>query len=227
MSSRDVVLLVVLAFVLAPLPAAQARVALVASGAPELVLLDVTSDRVVTRLALPAASNAVAVDGDGVRGFVAAGSTVVALDVNERTETMRRSLGSATIAGLVVSPDGHRLFAVQGARLRVLRASTLELVGSVALGGRGSAVALGRDGRLAAVVLNRGRVAIVDARARRLVRRVAVPGATGVAVAPDGRTIVSARGSLRTIPRGGRRASGRPIRLPRGAGGHLALSPGR
>ena len=102
MSSRDVALLLALAFVLAPLPAAQARVALVASGTPELVLLDVTSDRVVTRLALPAASTAVAVDGDGVRGFVAAGSTVVAIDVNERTETARRSLGGTTIAGLAV-----------------------------------------------------------------------------------------------------------------------------
>ena len=127
MSSRDVALLVALAFVLAPLPAAQARVALVASGTPELVLLDVTSDRVVARIALPGPSTAVAVDGDGARGFVAAGATVVGLDVNERTEIARRALGSATIRGMAVSPDGHRLYAVQGRRLRVLRTSTLAL----------------------------------------------------------------------------------------------------
>ena len=125
MSSRDAALLVALAFVLAPLSSAQARVALVAGGTPELVLLNVTTDRVVTRLALPAASTAVAVDGDGVRGFVAAGSTVIAIDVNQRTETVRRALGGTAIAGLVVSPDGHRLFAVHGRRLRVLRALSL------------------------------------------------------------------------------------------------------
>ena len=226
-SLRHAVLLAALAFVLAPLPAAQARVALVATGTAELALLDVSSDRIVASIALPAPSTAVAVDSDGRRGFVAAGATIVSLDVNERTEITRRSHGSATITGLALSRDGDRLYAVQGTRLRVLRASTLELVGSVGLGGRGSAVALGRADRLAAVVLNRGRVAMVDARARRLLRRVPVPGATGVAVVPDGATIVSARGSLRTIPRGARRAGERRIRLPRGAGGNLALSPGR
>ena len=70
-------------------------------------------------------------------------------------------------------------------------------------------------------------MAIVDTRERRLLRRVRVPGATGVAVTPDGRTLVTARGRLRIIA--ARRAARAPaaMRLPRGAGGNLALSPGR
>ncbi|HEX4365075.1 MAG TPA: hypothetical protein VHZ75_11045, partial [Solirubrobacteraceae bacterium] len=142
--------------------AAQARVALVATGTPELALLDVSSDTVVQRIALPAPSGAVAVTSDGKRGFVAAGATIVVLDVNERTEVTRDTRGSEPVSGLVVSPDGRRLYAVQGQRLRILRAGTLQLIASVQLRGRGSTLALGRGGRLAAVVLDRGRVAIVD-----------------------------------------------------------------
>ena len=217
MNARGVVLLAVLAMLVVHAPVAQARVALVATGTPELALLDVSSDRVAARIGLPAPSMAVAVTSDGTRGFVAAGATVVAIDVNERTEITRRTGGSAAIAGLAVAPDGRRLYAVQGERLRVLRADTLAPAGSVALRGRGRAVALGRDGSLAAVVLAGGRVAIVDAREQRLLRRVSVPGATGVAVAPDGTTFVSACGSLRIIARGARAGGGSGCRAARAA----------
>ena len=214
-------------FLLGPLSVAQARVALVATGTPELVLLDVSSDTVVARMPLPGPSGAVAVNGDGTRGYVAAGAAIVALDVNERTEVSRAVHGSEPVWGLAVSPDGRRLYAVQGERLRVLRATTLELLGSVPLRGRGNAMALGSNGRLAAVVLDRGRVAIVDTRARTLQRRVRVPGATGVAITADGRTLVPrAAGCAPSRAARRARASG-ASRLPAGAGGNLALSPGR
>ncbi len=138
----------------------------------------------------------------------------------------RRAHGSGLIRALEISPDGRRLYAVQGRRLRVLQASTLRLLGSVDLHGHGRAIALRHDGRAAAVVLTGGRVAIVEPRKRRLLRRVRVPGATGVVIERD-RTLVSARGRIRVIARGERRMRGRAIALPRGAGGNLALSPGR
>ena len=68
---------------------------------------------------------------------------------------------------------------------------------------------------------------MVDPRKRRLLRRVRVPGAVGVAAGNGGRTYVSARGRLRTISRGARQPRPRTVALPRGAGGNLALSPGR
>jgi Ca2+-binding RTX toxin-like protein len=224
---RHVALPAALAFALAPLPAASARVALVATGTPELALLDVSTDQVVARLALPAPSTAVAVDSEGARGFVAAGATIVSLDVNERTESGRVADGGPPVTGLAVSPDGARLYAVQGDRLRVRHADTLALIASVDLKGRGRALGLGRSGRVAAVGLDGGRVAIVDTRAKRLLRRVSVPGATGVAVAPDGSVLVTARGRLRSIAPRARRVGGGGLRLPRGAGGDVALSPGR
>ena len=113
--------------------AAPARVALVATGTPELALVDIGSNKVVTRIALPAAGRAVAVSGDGRRGYVAAGATVIALDVNKRTELARRSFGGAPVTALAVSPDRRWLYAVQGRRLRVLRATTLRPLSSIAL----------------------------------------------------------------------------------------------
>ncbi len=206
--------------------AAHGRVALVASNTRELPLLDVSSRLVAERFAMPGMVRAVAVSADGTRGFAAAGSAVVAIDVNERVELARRRFGGDPIRGLAVAPNGRRLYAVQGGRLRVLRPGSLSQVGSVRLRGHGRAIALGRDGRLAAVVLSGGRVALVDPRSRRLLRRVRVPGATGVAVSRSGHTYVSARGSLRIVPRRARRPQRGRIRLPRGAGGNLALSPG-
>ena len=214
--------------VLALVPtAAQARVALVATGTPELPLVDVSSDDVVARIALPGPGLAVAVAREGSRGFVSAGATIVAIDVNERTEITRNAHGSAPVTSLGLSPDGRRVYAVQGPVLRVLDARTLGLIGSVPLGGQGQTIAVRFDGGLAAVVLAGGRVAIVDTRAKRRLRIVRVPGAVGVAVADSGSTYVSARGRLRTIDRGERRPRKRSIRLPAGAGGQLALSPGR
>jgi Ca2+-binding RTX toxin-like protein len=215
-----------LAIGLAP-ATAHARVALVASETPELPLVDLGSDRVVARIALPGPGSAVAVSRDGSRGFAAAGATIVAIDVNERTELTRRTHGTTAVTSLVVSPDGRRLYAVQGPQLRMLDSTTLGLRGSIQLGGRGQTIALRHAGDLAAVVLTGGRVAIVDTMARRRLRRVRVPGALGVAVDDSGRTLVTAHGRLRIIDRGARHPRPRTIRLPRGAGGYLALSPRR
>ena len=206
---------------------ASARVALVATGKAQLALVDVGTDRVVARLAMPATARAVAVSADGRRGYVAAGATVVEIDVNERTELARRAPGSGAISALAVSPNAKRVYAVQGRWLRVLEAGTLRLLASIGLGGRGRTISLRSDGRLAAVVLAGGHVAMVDPRKRRLLRRVLVPGAVGVAAGNGGRTYVSARGRLRTISRGARQPRPRTVALPRGAGGNLALSPGR
>ncbi|MEA2150838.1 MAG: hypothetical protein QOD69_2668, partial [Solirubrobacteraceae bacterium] len=223
---RTAAALALLALALVP-AAAQARVALVATNTPELPVVDVSSDSVVARIPLPGPGLAVAVTREGSRGFAAAGSTIVAVDVDERTEIARSTHGTAPVTSLGLSPDGRRLYAVQGPRLRVLDARTLGLIGSVALGGQGQTIAVRYDGGLAAVVLARGRVAVVDTRAKRRLRVVRVPGAMGVAVADSGRVFVSARGRLRTIDRGARRPRRHAIRLPRGAGGQLALSPGR
>ena len=197
---------------LALVPAtAQARVALVATQTPELPLVDLSSDQIVARIPLPAPGLAVAVSRDGGRGFVAAGATIVAVDVNERAELVRATHGSAPVTGLAVSRDGRRLYAVQGPRLRVLDASTLGLLGSVPLGGQGQTIALRDDGRLAAVVLGRGAIAMIDPVAKRRLRVVRVPGAVGVAIADGGRTLVSARGRLRVVDRGGSRVRKRAI----------------
>ena len=59
---------------------ASARVALLATGTNDVALLDVTTDMVVARPALPGPSRAVAIARDGRRAFVAAGNAVGAFD---------------------------------------------------------------------------------------------------------------------------------------------------
>src|SRR5438128_1071648 len=61
--------------------AAGARLALIATQTPDVALLDVATNTVVGRPALPGPSTAVAVTHDGHRGFVAAGTSVTAIDL--------------------------------------------------------------------------------------------------------------------------------------------------
>ncbi|MEO6399070.1 MAG: NDP-sugar synthase, partial [Tepidiformaceae bacterium] len=55
--------------------------------------VDIGSDAVVARIVLPAPGSAVAVSQNGRRGYVASGTTIIVLDVNERTELARGAYG--------------------------------------------------------------------------------------------------------------------------------------
>ena len=207
--------------------AAAARVTLVAPGTPQLVFLGIADNEVVARLALPGAARAVAIARDGAEGFVSAGDEVVAIDVNGRRERGRSALGAGPpIADVALSPGGQTLYAVRGAQLLVLDTGTLAQLRAIELRGESGELAISPNGARAAVALASGHIAIVDLRESRLRRRVPLKGATGVAIAGNGNTYATARGRLRVIARGERRARKRPIELPDGAGGGLALSPG-
>ncbi len=210
-------------------PAAQARVVLVATGTPELAFLGIPANKVVARLALPGPARAVAVSRDGARGYVSAGGEIVAVDVNTRLETGRSALGGGPpeISDLVLSPGGGTLYVVRGAQLLVLDAQTLAPRGVIELRGEGAQLAVANNGSNAAVTLRTGRVAMVSLGSARLLRLVKLKGATGVAIADNGLTYVTARGRLRVIAPGQRRVRKKAIRLPDGAGGALTLSPGR
>src|SRR4051812_4827729 len=169
-------LLVGVVALLALAPAAAARVALVATGTPEVVLLDITTRDVAARVALPGPARAVAVTRDGRRGFVAAGPEVVALDVDRRVETGRSPLGGADVADVELAPSGAVLYAVQGSRLLALDPETLAPTAAVELRGPGGQLAVDARGALAAVVLGSGRVAMVDLGRKALLRHVRVAG---------------------------------------------------
>jgi len=207
---------------------ATARVTLVATGLPELAFLDVATNKVVARLALPGPSRAVAISRDGARGYVAAGGQVVATDVDARGELLRSALGPGLreISDIELSADATTLYAVQGRRVVALDPLTLMLRGEIPLNGDGTRLAIDRAGGAAAVVLRKGRVAMLSLASRQLLRHVKVPGAVGVAIDRGGRTLISARGRLRTIAKGQRRARKGGVKLPAGAGGGLALSAG-
>jgi Ca2+-binding RTX toxin-like protein len=221
--------LVVLGAALAFAPAASARVALVATGMPELDFLGSPGNAIVARLPLPGPARAVAVSRDGTRGYVSAGGEVVAVDVNARAEAGRSMLGPGPpeISALALSPGGDTLYAVRGTQLLVLDSQTLAQRAVVDLRGEGTDLSVASDGALAAVVLRSGRVAEVALGTNRLLRLVQLQGATGVAVAGNGMTYVTARGRLRVVAPGQHHVRKHPIELPAGAGGALTLSPGR
>ncbi|MBA3749011.1 MAG: DUF1513 domain-containing protein, partial [Solirubrobacterales bacterium] len=221
--------LLALALTLTAAPAAQARVTLVATGTPQLAFLGIPNNEIVARLALPGPARAVAISRNGARGYVTAGSEIVALDVNTRLETGRSALGPGLpeIADIDLSRGGETLYAVRGGQLLVLDAQTLAQRALIELRGEGAQLAVANSGASAAVTLRSGRVAMVELGSNRLLRHVKLKGATGVAIGDGGMTYVTARGRLRVIERGQKRVRKKAIKLPSGAGGALTLSPGR
>jgi Ca2+-binding RTX toxin-like protein len=213
---------------------AHARVALLATGTNEVALLDITTNQVVARPALPGPSRAVAVTRDGRRAFVGAGNAVGAFDLGmvpaaplpgtAPYAVATRDLG-APVVGVAVSPGAGRVYAAAGRRLLVLDARTLAVRHAVGLRGTASALALSREGTLAAVVLDKGRVAMIAVGAPRLLRRVKVKGAAGVAFDAAGRAWVSGRGRLYAVRPGRRKPEKHPLRLGKGVSGAVAASP--
>jgi len=196
---------------------AQARVALLATGTNDLALLDVTTNLVVARPALPGPSRAVAITRDGRRAFAAAGNAVAAFDLGmvpaapiaspptpaAPFAVLTRDLGVPAV-GIAVSPGGASVYAAAGQRLFVLDARTLAIRHRVRLRGTARALALSREGTLAAVVLTKGRVAMVATGAPKLLRRVRVKGATGAAFDVAARVWVSAPRRLYLVRQGAR-----------------------
>jgi Ca2+-binding RTX toxin-like protein len=208
-------------------PAASARVALLATGAPDVALLDVATSQIARRVALPGATTAVAVTRDGRTGFAAGGGAVIALDLRAATTVGPQALpgGAAPIAGLGVSPGGASLYVVAGTRLLRLDARTLAVGATTDLHGTALGLAVSRDGTLGAVPLQGGRVAMVDlAAGPRLLRRVKVAGAAGATFAAGRAWITAAKGRLRTITPGAKQAS-KGLKLGAGVGGGIAASP--
>ncbi|MDX6725331.1 MAG: hypothetical protein QOK49_136, partial [Baekduia sp.] len=131
----------------APGPAG-ARVALIATGTPDVALLDVATGRVIRRLPLPGPTTAVAVSPDGRTAFAAGGGVVVALDLRDpatitpqvsapapgalaafvrapgaraaATPAPQTVAGGAPVRARAVSPGGARVYGVAGRRLVVL-----------------------------------------------------------------------------------------------------------
>ncbi|HEV2060255.1 MAG TPA: hypothetical protein VGR11_12930, partial [Solirubrobacteraceae bacterium] len=185
-------------------PATHARVTLVATGTPELVFLGIPQNEVVARLALPGPARAVAVSRDGARGYVSAASEIVAVDVNTRQETGRSAIGSGMpeIADIELSRGGETLYVARGAQLLVLDARTLTQRALIELRGQALQLAVANNGAAGAVTLSSGRVAMVALGRNRLLRHVRLKGASGVAIADNGLTYVTARERLRVIARG-------------------------
>ena len=184
---------------LAAAPSAHARAIVVASGDGAATLTDVTTNKVVARVAVGGRTRAAAVAPDGTRGYVATGRRVIALDLGTRA-AVGTAVAGGTVGALAASSDGQRLYAARAGAIDVVDAPTMTVRASIPLGRRShpTSLAVSDDGTLAAVTLDAGHAAIVD-----LVRfhlrkrvRVAVPG--GVAFAPGSRQtwVSSTRGRI-------------------------------
>ncbi|MDX6687371.1 MAG: Cytochrome heme domain, partial [Baekduia sp.] len=248
--------LIVLAALAAAPATAGARVALIATGTPDVAVLDVATGQVIRRIPLPGPTTAVAISPDGRTAFAAGGGVVVALDLRDpatittqvaaaapaaapgaiaasmdppgahaaATPAPQTVAGGEPVTALAVSPGSARVYAVAGRRLVVLDARTLQPSGSVDLRGPALALAISRDGSLAAVPLATGKVAMVALGVPKLLRRVKVHAAAGATFAAGRAWITTTGGRLRTIPAGARTAT-KGIKIGKGAGGGVAASP--
>src|SRR3954469_25932929 len=125
----------------AVVPAAHARVVVVASGDGAATLTDVTTNRVVARIAVGARSRPAAVAPDGTRGYVAAGRRIVAIDLASRAVVAGVDAGGA-VTGLAASDDGQRLYAARRGAIDVIDAPTMTLKASISLGAKASGAAM-------------------------------------------------------------------------------------
>jgi Ca2+-binding RTX toxin-like protein len=230
---------------LLPAAAAHARVALIATQTDDVALLDVATGKISRKVALPGPTTAVAVTRDGKVGFAAGGGALLAIDLRGADVTVPMTTSTAPSGGAVaadtgpkqlaagapivalgVSPGGGNVYAISGTHLLRVDARTLAVDHTVALHGKALALAISGDGSLAAVPLQGGRVAMIDLRRPKLLRRVSVKGAAGAAFAAGRAWITTTNGRLRTITPGAKKASkGKGIVLGKGAGGGIALSP--
>jgi Ca2+-binding RTX toxin-like protein len=209
--------------------AAQARVMLVASGQGTATLLDVSSGALVARVPLPGAARDVAIAPDGVRGYVAAGATVAAIDLNARAGLTAVTLRGTPVA-MAMSASGKRIAALRKGAIDVIDPATLTIVRSVALGAHArkpTAIAVSADGVKAVVALDAQRIAVVDL-VGGSVKRFKLANVTGVAFAPTGRHAYAATSSrksaaLVTVDTSAGKL-GRAIRTRPGPGGSVAVT---
>ena len=214
----------------APVPAAHARVVVVASGDGAATLTDVTTNKVVARIAR---GRALARRRRGPRRHPRLRRGRAARR-RHRPRHAARSWPASTRAArsraLAASDDGQRLYASRRGAIDVIDAPTMTVRASIALGAKasGAALAISSDATRAVVVLDAKRVGVVDLVRFRLSRRVTLAGATGAAFAPTGPNAyvaTSGRGGSRLIRLNTETgAVTRKIRLGKGLGGGVALT---
>lgn len=206
-------------------PVGFARALVIPTGRSQLLLPGLPSLGAPARVALDAAPRAVTSTPDGSRGFVAAGSQVIAVDLTTRKVSDELDL-DRTITGLTLTPDGKRLLASRRGAIDIVDVATLARTGSISLNGaQPGALDVSSDGRRAAVALGR-RIAFVDLVGERLLRRKTVGAIGGIRFAPSGQVIwvSTTNGILRGLDRVSARERSR-IRLGRGVGTGLAVAP--
>ena len=172
----------------------------------------VSSRNAVFVLVATTTTRAVSVAPDGSRAFVAAGITVSVIDLNSRLGA-GSILMKATPLALAVSPDGNTVYAARKGAIETVDVPAMIRTGERKLAG--TPIALVVTATRAVEVQQGGKVAILDLTTGRLVRRINLEGAAGVALDHHGRAWVSA-----TTPRKGKRkAASRIVRIDPTSGG--------
>ena len=114
-SMRQLTPVLVLLAALAVVPAAHARVVVVATDDGTATLTDVTTNKVVARIPVGGRARGAAVAPDGTRGYVATGRHVAAIDLGAH-----RVVANVNVPGgvttLAASGDGQRLYVARRRR---------------------------------------------------------------------------------------------------------------
>ena len=134
------------------------------------------------------------------------------IDLNSR-QGAGSILMSGTPLAVAVSPDGNTVYAARKGAIETIDVPAMIRTGERKLSG--TPIALAVTATRAIEVQQGGKVAILDLTTGRLVRRINLAGAAGVALDANGRAWVSA-----TTPRKGKRkAASRIVRIEPASGG--------
>lgn len=128
--------------------------------------------------------------------------TVVELRTGQVIQRFNPQLGDASFAGITYSRDGRTLYASLSKGHVIVNAvapdGTLTMVHSIDVGTLPGGMALSQDGRRLYVALSEAnQLAVIDLRARRVVRRIDVGNAPHSVVLAGGYAVVSNRGGRR------------------------------
>ncbi|HEV2819175.1 MAG TPA: hypothetical protein VGW11_01575 [Solirubrobacteraceae bacterium] len=212
--------------VVTAMPAAQARVAVVATGDARPAITAFGGTEVVARPDVGGATRAVTASPDGSRAFVAADRRVVRLDLTTKEAAGGTMDLGSNVVHLDISGDGGRIFAARRGAIDIIDAATLGRIDTIEVEGyRYGPFAVSNDGTTAALGLDRDLV-LYDLAGGEQLAEVDLTRIGAIAFPAFGDTVwvATTRGILYGFDRDSGARDGR-IDVGEGTGGGLAINP--
>jgi len=159
---------------------------------PQFTMIDTATNTVIGTMTLDSAWP-VATTPDGTRAYVLEYTSVAVVDTATRSVIAVIGVGSASLGGIALSPDGTRVYVTNSYnRVAVIDTRTNAVVANITVGQDPERIAVGpsenRSYRVYVTNYTSGTVSVIDTATNSVIATVPVqPFPIGVTVTPDGR----------------------------------------